>query len=64
MFRYCYVHGGIFGIKRPLLNFKETSGICKRCLPGEHEKIRKWKKERENKDEAIRVGTAHRKKGE
>ena len=61
MFRYCYVHKGIFGIKRPLLNLKETSGICKRCLPGELEKIRKYKEEKDKKDEAMRMGTAHTK---
>jgi len=39
MFRYCYVHKGIFGIKRPLLNLKKTGGICKRCVPIEKLKI-------------------------
>lgn len=48
MIRYCFVHKGIFGIKRPLLNFQKTGGICKRCLPGELEKLRKWKEEKEN----------------
>lgn len=47
MFRYCYIHRGIFGIKRPFLSFKETSGICKRCLPGELEKLRKWKEKKQ-----------------
>ena len=46
MFRYCYVHKGIFGIKRPLLNLSVTGGICKRCLPGELEKLRAWKEEK------------------
>ena len=54
MFRYCYVHKGIFGIKRPLLNLKETSGICKRCLPGELEKMRKWREKRIKTLEALR----------
>lgn len=47
MIRYCYVHKGIFGIKKPLLNFSVTGGICKRCLPGELEKLRKWKEEKD-----------------
>jgi len=47
MIRFCVIHQGIFGIKRPLLNFHKTGGICKRCLPGELEKIRKWKEERD-----------------
>ncbi len=55
MFRYCYVHKGIFGIKRPLLNFKETSGICKRCLPGELEKLRKFIEGRTSKLEVVDV---------
>jgi len=46
MFRYCYVHKGIFGIKRPLLNMSVTGGICKRCLPGELEKFRIWKEKK------------------
>jgi len=47
MIRYCFVHKGIFGIKRPLLSFQKTGGICKRCLPGELEKLRKWKEEKD-----------------
>jgi len=46
MFRYCYVHKGYFGIKKPLLNLSVTGGICKRCLPGELEKLRKWKEKK------------------
>lgn len=49
MIRYCYIHKGIFGIKRPLLNFKKTGGICKRCFPGELEKLRKWKEEKDRR---------------
>jgi hypothetical protein len=49
MFRYCYIHKGFFGIKRPLLNFKKTGGICKRCLPGEWEKFKKLKEEKDSK---------------
>jgi hypothetical protein len=47
MIRFCVIHQGIFGIKRPLLNFHKTGGICKRCLPGELEKLRKWKEGRD-----------------
>ena len=47
MFRYCYVHKGYFGIKKPLLNMSVTGGICKRCLPGELEKFRIWKEKKD-----------------
>lgn len=49
MFRYCYVHKGIFGIKRPWFNFYKTHGICKKCLPGELKKLEKEAKKRNGK---------------
>jgi hypothetical protein len=61
MIRYCYIHKGIFGIKRPLLNFQKTSGICNRCLTGELEKLRKWKEEKEKQNEEMRMGPIHTK---
>ena len=39
MIRYCYIHRGIFGIKRPWFNFSKTHGICPKCFPGELKKI-------------------------
>lgn len=39
MIRYCCVHKGIFGIKRPWFSFAKTHGICPKCLPGELKKI-------------------------
>jgi len=54
MLRYCYIHKGIFGIKRPLLNFQKTSGICKKCLPRERLKVRLWLETARIKDQLER----------
>jgi len=55
MLRFCVIHQGIFGIKRPLLNFKRTGGICKRCLPGELKKLNKWIEEKKLKLKVVDV---------
>lgn len=47
MKRLCYVCGQIFGVKEPLNDKRETSGICPFCLPGELEKLKKWKEEQD-----------------
>lgn len=47
MIQICYICRKKYGEKWPFDNRGETSGICPKCLPGELEKLRKWREEKE-----------------
>ena len=53
MIQICYVCKKKYGEKEPLENRGETGGICPACLPGELEKIREWKGDKNREDEEM-----------